>query len=87
MGNFFDKALSYVGQSHSQYKLSYPVSTTFNSGLAIPVGTPIEVIPGGTYKGNVSAIVRTSTMLRPVMDYLEFEMHFFFVKMIDIWDN
>lgn len=60
--------------------------TTFDSGYLIPVYVD-EVLPGDTFKLNMTAFVRLATPLFPIMDNMHLDSFFFFVPNRLIWNN
>lgn len=60
--------------------------TTFDAGYLIPIYID-EVLPGDTFKVNMTAFARLATPLFPVMDNLHLDSFFFFVPNRLIWTN
>jgi len=60
--------------------------TTFDSGYLVPVYID-EVLPGDTFRLNMTAFARMSTPLYPIMDNLHLESFFFFVPNRLLWTN
>lgn len=60
--------------------------TTFNAGNLIPIYVD-EVLPGDTFKMNMSSIIRMSTPIYPVMDNANLDVYFFFVPNRLVWDH
>jgi len=60
--------------------------TTFNANELIPVYVD-EVLPGDTFKLNMTAFARLATPLYPVMDNMVLDSFFFFVPNRLIWSN
>jgi hypothetical protein len=60
--------------------------TTFDAGNLVPVYVD-EVLPGDTFKLNMTAFARLATPLYPTMDNLVLDSFFFFVPNRLIWDN
>ncbi|WNK14969.1 MAG: major capsid protein [Microvirus sp.] len=60
------------------YDRSYVKKTTFNAGKLIPFHVD-EVYPGDVVNLGVDGLIRTSTFLFPIMDYLYISYRFFFV--------
>lgn len=46
-----------------------------------------EVLPGDTFKMNATVFLRLATPLKPFMDNLKADMHYFFVPNRLLWDN
>lgn len=68
----------------SQFDLSHSHKTTFDSGYLIPIFVQ-EVIPGDTHSLRASFFARLTTPLKPLMDNMYLESHFFFVPMRLLW--
>ena len=62
----------------SKFPMPYKHKTTFTSGKLIPLMWK-EVLPGDTFKCDVSAVVRGITPVAPVMDDSLFDVYYFFV--------
>jgi hypothetical protein len=60
--------------------------TTFNANDLIPVYVD-EVLPGDTFKLNMTAFARLATPLYPIMDNMVLDSFFFFVPNRLIWSN
>lgn len=60
--------------------------TTFDAGYLVPVYVD-EVLPGDTFKLNMTAFARLATPLYPVMDNMILDSFFFFVPNRLIWSN
>jgi len=60
--------------------------TTFDAGSLVPVYVD-EVLPGDTFKLNMTAFARLSTPLFPIMDNMVMDSFFFFVPNRLIWTN
>lgn len=58
----------------------------FDSGYLVPIFAE-EVLPGDTHSINTSSFVRLSTPLKPIMDNLYQDTHFWFVPLRLLWDN
>jgi hypothetical protein len=58
--------------------------TTFNAGNLIPIYVD-EVLPGDTFKMNMSSVIRMSTPIYPVMDNANMDVYFFFVPNRLVW--
>ena len=73
-------AQSPVGLDIGRSKFNMPakIKTTFKSGMLIPLMWK-EVLPGDTFKCDLSAVVRSITPAVPVMDDSFFDIYYFFV--------
>jgi len=70
----------------SKFLGSFTRKTTFNAGLLIPFLVD-EVLPGDHLKYDVSAYIRMSTPVFPLMDNQRVDTHFFFVPNRLVWAN
>ena len=70
----------------SQFDLSHGHKTTFDAGYLVPVFLT-EVLPGDTFNLKMTAFARLSTPIKPIMDNLYLDSHFFFVPYRILWAN
>lgn len=70
----------------SKFDRSHGLKTTFDAGLLIPIFVD-EVLPGDTFTLNQTSFARLATPLKPLMDNLKLDTHFFFVPYRLIWDH
>lgn len=70
----------------SRFDRSHAMKTTFDAGKLIPVFVD-EVLPGDTFNVDTTAFARLATPLKPVMDNMYLDIHFFFVPYRLVWDN
>lgn len=70
----------------SAFDVSHTHKTTFNAGLLIPVYVD-EVLPGDSFRLNMTAFARLATPIVPVMDNLILESWFFFVANRLVWEH
>lgn len=70
----------------SKFTGSWTRKTTFNAGQLVPFMCE-EVLPGDMLKYDVTAYVRMSTPLFPIMDNQRIDTFFFFVPNRLVWDN
>lgn len=70
----------------SQFDRSSGLKTTMDAGILYPIFVD-EVLPGDTHNLNGSFFARMSTPLKPFMDNIYFDTHFFFVPTRLVWDN
>lgn len=76
-----------IYKPRSRQDLSHKHLTTFNMGELVPVLVQ-EILPGDTIKNNVSVVIRTtSPLLRPIMDQMYLDLHFFFVPNRIVWEH
>lgn len=71
----------------TSFDLSRPFKTTFNADYLIPLGEPVEVLPGDTHKMSISAFARLATPIKPIMDNLHMAFHWWFAPNRQLWDN
>jgi hypothetical protein len=60
--------------------------TTFDAGYLVPVYVD-EMLPGDTFRLNMTAFARLSTPIFPIMDNMHLDSFFFFVPNRLIWSN
>lgn len=70
----------------SAFDRSHSHKTDFDSGFLIPVLCD-EVLPGDTMSVSTSLFARLATPLKPFMDSLYADIHFFFVPNRILWAN
>lgn len=70
----------------SVFNRSHNHKTTFDANNLIPVFVD-EVLPGDTFKMSSTAFCRLATPIKPSMDNLKMDVHFFFVPNRLVWDN
>lgn len=85
MGHDFSR-VPHADIPRSKFRRSHGVKTTFNSGYLIPIYVD-EVLPGDTFKVNLSSIARLNRPIAPIMDNLRMDFFFFAVPNRLIWDN
>lgn len=67
-----------VDISRSTFRLPFEHKTTFKAGDLVPIGL-FEVLPGDSFKCNLSSVVRSITPLFPTMDNSFLDVYAFFV--------
>lgn len=82
---FFTKAQS-VEMSRSQFDRSHTYKTTFNAGRLIPFYVD-EALPSDTINLQCRVFGRLATPLKPVMDNIFIDVHFFSVPYRLVWTN
>lgn len=82
----FDVAPTNVNHRRSIFSLNHTNKLDFNAGDLIPIDT-IEILPGDTISMDLSAVVRLSTPLVPVMDDAFVDVFVFFVPNRIIWKH
>lgn len=70
----------------SSFDRSFSHKTMFDSGYLVPVFAEM-VLPGDTFSVNMTSFCRLSTPLRPVMDNLYMDFHFWYVPWRLVWTN
>lgn len=70
----------------STFDRSHGYKTTFDAGKLIPFYVD-EVLPGDTHKLGLNAFARMATPLKPIMDNMFMDFHFFFVPNRLLWSN
>lgn len=70
----------------SVFDRSHGVKMTFNAGYLTPFFVD-EVLPGDTFTANLTAFVRLATPIKPIMDNLFLDVHWFFVPYRQVWTN
>lgn len=60
--------------------------TTFDAGYLVPIYVD-EMLPGDTFRLNMTAFARLATPLYPIMDNMHLDSFFFFVPNRLIWNN
>lgn len=75
-----------VNHPRSVFKLDQTHKSMFDAGYLIPFFSA-EVLPGDSFKVQSSLLVRLTTPLKPVMDNIYIETHYFFVPNRLLWDN
>ena len=60
--------------------------TTFNAGQLIPIFCD-EILPGDTFSGHISSVVRMSTPIHPTMDNLYADLYWYQVPNRIIWEH
>lgn len=71
---------------HSVFKRNSQLTTAFNAGDLVPIYLD-EILPGDNVKMDIKALVRQTTMIRPVMDVANIDVFAFFVPNRIIWDD
>lgn len=70
----------------SRFNRASQHKTTFNTGDLVPIYVD-EMLPGDTIKMDMSALVRMSTPIFPVMDNAKIEFFWFFVPYRLVWNH
>lgn len=75
-----------VSAQRSVFNRSFTHKTTFAEGYLIPFYCD-EVIPGDTFSCRLTAFLRLSTLLFPIMDNLYFDVQYWYVPNRLLWTN
>lgn len=75
-----------VNTSRSRFDRQSTVKTTFDAGWLVPFYVD-EVIPGDTMSVTTTHFTRLATPLKPIMDNIYIDFHFFFCPNRLVWDN
>lgn len=70
----------------STFDRSHGYKTTMNAGKLIPVFVD-EALPGDTFNLSTAIFARLSTPLKPIMDNMYLDVHYFSVPMRLLWSN
>ena len=70
----------------SKFNIQTAHKSTFDSGYLVPIYVD-EVLPGDTFKLNVTSFGRMATPIFPIMDNLHLDLFFFFVPNRLVWSN
>lgn len=71
----------------SKFSLSHSSLLTCNMGELVPLGAPMEVLPGDTIQQATSLLVRVSPLLTPVMHPVHVRVHHWFVPHRIVWND
>lgn len=70
----------------STFDRSASIKTTMEAGDLVPVLVD-EILPGDSFDVDATLFVRLATPLKPIMDSIHMDIHFFFVPNRIVWDN
>lgn len=88
--NYVNNNIATISRPRSRFDLSYSYKTSFNLGDLIPCYIQ-EILPGDTFKVETTEVYRTTTpFIRPIMDNLFLDVHYFFVPyrlVLDTWKS
>lgn len=79
-------ALPKVEIKRSLFSRTSQLKTSFNVGELIPIYAD-EYLPGDTFSMDTAIVLRTSTMLKPVMDNLFADVYYFAVPNRLVWQH
>ena len=75
-----------VAMPRSGFRRDRTYKTAFDAGYLVPIYLD-EVLPGDTFKLNLTAFARLSTPIVPFMDNIYLDFFFFFVPNRLVWDH
>lgn len=75
-----------VDHPRSTFNRSHTHKTTFDAGFLVPIYLD-DVLPGDTINLSTTLFGRLATPIRPFMDNLYLDIHYFFVPNRLVWDN
>ena len=70
----------------STFDRSHGYKTTMNAGYLIPIFVD-EALPGDTFNISTAVFGRMSTPIKPIMDNLYMDIHYFSVPLRLVWSN
>lgn len=76
-----------ISRRRTMFDLSSNVISTFNAGELIPIGEPVEVLPGDTFRLGLKSLVRAQTFIKAPMQNLDLDVYAFYVRDKDVWDH
>lgn len=76
----------HIDIKRSVFDRSTQHKTTFNAGKLIPIFCD-EVLPGDTFSGKISSVVRMTTPIHPTMDNLYADIYWYQVPLRIIWEH
>lgn len=75
-----------VSMPTSTFNRPSQLKTAFNAGELIPIFTE-EVLPGDTHALKTASFGRFATLIRPILDNVYLDIHYFFVPNRILWDQ
>lgn len=75
-----------VNMARSKFDRSFAIKDTFDFDYLVPFLAD-EILPGDTVNMNVTSFMRLATQVKPVMDNMYVDWHFFFVPNRLVWNN
>lgn len=82
----FASAEAGIEMPRSRFNRDYEYKTSFNLGEIVPFSVD-EVLPGDTFDVSTSAVVRTTSLKRPIMDNMNLDIYYFFVPCRLLWQH
>nr|DAW41763.1 MAG TPA: major capsid protein [Microviridae sp.] len=71
----------------SKFDMSHQYKTTFNAGLLIPLGEPLECLPGDTFQVGAGMACRMQPLVHPPLDNMYLDVYFFAVPLRLLWEH
>jgi hypothetical protein len=85
-GNHSFSQVAVARTPRSRFNRSSSHKTTFDANMLIPVFVD-EIVPGDTFEMTQTSFARLATPIKPSMDNLYLDVHWFFVPNRLVWDN
>ena len=76
----------HIDIKRSVFDRSTQHKTTFNAGQLIPIFCD-EILPGDTFSGHISSVVRMTTPIHPTMDNLYADLYWYSVPVRILWEH
>ena len=70
----------------STFDMSHPWKGTMDLQKLVPIMCQ-EILPGDTFQISTTAFMRLATPIKPLMDNISADIHYFFVPNRIVWDN
>lgn len=70
----------------STFDMSHAWKGTMDTKNIVPIMLQ-EILPGDTFQVNTTAFMRLATPIKPIMDNITADIHYFFVPNRLVWDN
>lgn len=89
MKSVMDHSFSEIPRAEMQrssFDRSHGHKTTFDAGKLVPIYVD-EALPGDTFKMSMTGFARLATPIKPIMDNIYMDIHFFAVPVRLLWDN
>lgn len=78
--------VSKIKNPRSTFDRSHGRKTTFDAGYVVPIFVD-EAIPGDTMNVNTTVFARFNTLIKPIMDNVYLDIHFWSVPIRLLWTN
>ena len=76
----------HIDIKRSVFDRSTQHKTTFNAGQLIPIFCD-EILPGDTFSGHISSVVRMTTPIHPTMDNLYADLYWYAIPVRILWEH